>query len=115
MATIYKICPETLWREAERDRVFRGAPVDLRDGFIHFSTASQLSETARKHFPGQHGLLLIAVNSDSLGPSLAWEPSRGRSELFPHLYGELPLTAVERVVPLPLGEAGLHVIPDLPE
>jgi uncharacterized protein (DUF952 family) len=111
---IYKICPETLWRDAERVGVFRGAPVDLRDGFIHFSTASQLPETARKHFAGQEGLLLIAVNSDSLGPSLAWEPSRGRSELFPHLYGELPLTAVERVIALPLGEGGLHVVPDLP-
>jgi uncharacterized protein (DUF952 family) len=110
---IYKICPEALWREAERDGVFRGAPVDLRDGFIHFSTASQLPETVRKHFVGQDGLLLIAVNSDSLGPALAWEPSRGRSELFPHLYGELPVTAVEGVAPLPLGEEG-HVIPDLP-
>ena len=114
MPIIYKICPETLWREAERDGVFRGAPVDVRDGFIHFSTAAQLPETARKHFVGQDGLLLIAVNSDSLGPALAWEPSRGRSELFPHLYGELPITAVERVVGLPLGEGGQHVIPDLP-
>jgi uncharacterized protein (DUF952 family) len=111
---IYKICPEALWRDAEREGVFRGAPVDISDGFIHFSTASQLQETARKHFAGQDGLLLIAVNSDSLGPALAWEPSRGRSELFPHLYGELPLTAVERVVALPLGENGLHLVPDLP-
>jgi uncharacterized protein (DUF952 family) len=111
---VYKICPETLWREAERNGVFHGTPNDLRDGFIHFSTAGQLAETARKHFSGQDGLLLIVVDSDSLGPSLAWEPSRGRSELFPHLYGELPLTAVERVVALPLGEGGRHVIPDLP-
>jgi uncharacterized protein (DUF952 family) len=111
---IYKICPEALWHEAEREGVFRGALIDLTDGFIHFSTGSQLAETARKHFAGQDGLLLIAVNSDSLGPALAWEPSRGRSELFPHLYGELPVTAVERVMPLPLGEGGLHVLPDLP-
>jgi uncharacterized protein (DUF952 family) len=110
---IYKICPEALWREAEREGVFRGAPVDLSDGFIHFSTAAQRAETARKHFAGQEGLLLVVVDSDSLGPSLAWEPSRGRSELFPHLYGDLPLTAVERVVALPLGEGGLHAIPDL--
>jgi uncharacterized protein (DUF952 family) len=114
VSIIYKICPETLWREAERIGVFRGAQIDLSDGFIHFSTASQLPETARKHFAGQDGLLLIAVNTDSLGPALAWEPSRGRSELFPHLYGELPLTAVEGVAPLPLGEDGQHVIPDLP-
>ena len=115
MPLIYKICPEALWREAEHGGVFRGTDNDLRDGFIHFSTASQLAETARKHFAGQDELLLIAVDSDSLGPSLAWEPSRGRSELFPHLYGELPLTAVERVAPLPLGEGGQHVIPDIPE
>ncbi|MPZ56125.1 MAG: DUF952 domain-containing protein [Rhizobiales bacterium] len=113
MPIIYKICSEMLWREAERDGVFRGAPVDVRDGFIHFSTADQLAETARKHFAGQDGLLLIAIDSDSLGPALAWEPSRGRSELFPHLYGELPLTAVERVVPMPLGRDGKHVLPDL--
>jgi uncharacterized protein (DUF952 family) len=111
---IYKICPETLWREAERDGVFRGTPNDLRDGFIHFSTAAQLAETARKHFAGQDGLLLICIDSDSLGPALTWEPSRGRSERFPHLYGELPLTAVERAVPLPLGDDGLHVIPEFP-
>jgi uncharacterized protein (DUF952 family) len=111
---IYKICPEPLWREAERDGVFRGTADDLRDGFVHFSTASQLAETARKHYAGRDGLLLIAVNSDSLGPALTWESSRGRSVLFPHLYGELPLTAVERVEPLPLGDGGLHRIPDLP-
>jgi uncharacterized protein (DUF952 family) len=110
---IYKICPETLWREAERDGVFRGSADDRRDGFIHFSTAAQLAETARKHFAGQDGLMLIMVDSDSLGPALAWEPSRGRNADFPHLYGDLPLTAVERVTPLPLGEGGLHVIPDL--
>jgi uncharacterized protein (DUF952 family) len=110
---IYKICPEALWREAEREGVFRGTADDHRDGFIHFSTAEQLTETARKHFAGRAGLVLISVDSDSLGPALAWEPSRGRSSQFPHLYDELPLTAVERVVPLPLGDDGLHVIPDL--
>lgn len=114
MPRIYKICPETLWREAERQGVFHGTPSDSRDGFIHFSTAAQLAETARKHFAGQDGLLLIAVDSDSLGPALAWEPSRGRSELFPHLYGDLPLSAVERAVPLQLGPDGLHVLPDIP-
>jgi len=113
VSIIYKICPEVLWHEAERDGVFRGTADDRRDGFIHFSTAAQLAETARKHYAGQAGLLLIAVDSDSLGPALAWEASRGRSSQFPHLYGELPLIAVERVVPLPLGDGGLHVIPDL--
>jgi uncharacterized protein (DUF952 family) len=110
---IYKICPETLWHEAEREGVFRGTANDARDGFIHFSTASQLAETARKHFAGHEGLLLIVLDSESLGPALAWEPSRGRSELFPHLYGELPMSAVERAEPLALGADGLHVIPDI--
>jgi uncharacterized protein (DUF952 family) len=113
VAKIFKICPEAMWHEAEGNGVFRGTPTDLSDGFIHFSTASQLAETARKHFAGQSGLVLIVVDTDSLGPALAWEPSRGRSELFPHLYGELPLSAVERAVSLPLGDNGLHVIPDL--
>jgi uncharacterized protein (DUF952 family) len=112
--TIYKICPRTLWQEAERDGVFRGAPIDRRDGFIHFSTAAQVAETAAKHFAGEHDLVLVAVNSDSLGPALVFEPSRG-GDLFPHLYGELPLSAVERITPMPLGPDGRHVLAELPE
>lgn len=114
MAIIYKICPTPLWQQAERDGVFRGAGADLRDGFIHFSTASQLAGTAAKHFAGEHDLLLIAVDGDSLGPALVWEASAGRSgSKFPHLYGELPLTAVLRVEPLTLGSEGRHVLPEL--
>jgi uncharacterized protein (DUF952 family) len=90
---IYKISPASAWREAERQGVFRGSPVDIRDGFIHFSTASQVDETARKHFSGQTGLFLIAVDADALGDALRWERSRN-DELFPHLYGELDLGAV---------------------
>ncbi len=59
--TVYKICPRELWREAEQNGRFAGAPVDLADGFIHFSTAAQARETASKHFAGQAGLLLIGV------------------------------------------------------
>ena len=112
MATIYKICPQALWREAEGDGWWRGAPVDLRDGYIHFSTAAQLAETAARHFAGQADLLLIAVDADRLGPALVWEVSRG-GDRFPHLYGELPLTAVERVMPMPLGDDGRHRLPEL--
>jgi uncharacterized protein (DUF952 family) len=111
---IYKICPQELWRLAEEEGVFRGAPVDRRDGFIHFSTAAQVAGTAALHFAGQDDLLLIAVHSDSLGPALVFEPSRG-GDLFPHLYDDLPLSAVERTMPLPLGPDGRHVIPELPE
>jgi uncharacterized protein (DUF952 family) len=85
MTTIYKICPASLWREAERDGAFRGSDADRRDGFIHFSTAEQLAETAKKHFAGQNDLLLVHVDAAQLGGALKWEPSRGRA-LFPHLY-----------------------------
>jgi len=112
MTTIYKICPTPLWREAEHAKVFRGAPVDRQDGFIHFSTAAQVEETAARHFAGQHGLLLVSVDADTLGNALKWEPSRGDA-LFPHLYGELDLKAVRRVAPLPLGPDGRHRFPAL--
>jgi uncharacterized protein (DUF952 family) len=109
---IYKICPASAWREAERQGVFRGSPVDIRDGFIHFSTASQVAETARKHFFGQTGLFLIAVDADALGDALRWEPSRN-DELFPHLYGELDLGAVTGVLSMRARSDGYHDIPEL--
>ena len=112
MALIYKICAADLWRAAERAGAFTGAPVDRDDGFIHFSTAAQVRETAAKHFQGRHDLLLIAVDADALGPALRYEPSRG-GELFPHLYGALPLAAVRRVEPLPLDGEGRHLFPEL--
>ncbi|HEY6254304.1 MAG TPA: DUF952 domain-containing protein [Xanthobacteraceae bacterium] len=110
--TIYKICPTGLWREAERAGLFRGAGVDRRDGFIHFSTATQLAETAAKHFAGATDQMLVAVDAGLLGAALKWERSRG-DELFPHLYGTLPLAAVLWAVPLPLGADGRHVFPEL--
>ena len=110
--TIYKIVPTDLWRAAERDGVFHGSPVDLQDGFIHFSTAAQAAETAAKHFRGQTNLLLVFVDADMLGDALKWEPSRGGA-LFPHLYGALALSAVTRVVPLPLDASGVHKFPAL--
>src|SRR5262249_38325833 len=91
---------------------FTGAPVDLADGYIHFSTADQVEETAAKHFAGQRDLILVAVDADALGAALKWEPSRGGA-LFPHLYGKLSLTAVRWVKPLPLGPEGRHVFPSL--
>lgn len=93
---IYKIVPATLWRDAEAAGVFTGSPVDVRDGFIHFSTREQLGETAAKHFAGQRDLLLATVDADGL--DIKWEPSRGGA-LFPHLYGVLPLSTVTSVEP----------------
>jgi len=109
---IYKICPAALWREAERKGVFEGAPVDLADGFIHFSTASQVRETAAKHFAGQSDLLLVAIDEEELGPALKYEVSRG-GEPFPHLYATLSLSAVRWVKPLPLEADGKHAFPAL--
>lgn len=109
--TIYKISPELPWREAEARGVFEGAPIDLADGFIHFSTAEQAMETAAKHFAGQNGLVLAAIDAEALGEALKYEVSRGGA-LFPHLYGLLPMSAVRWVRPLPLGEKG-HVFPAL--
>lgn len=112
MSAIFKIVPAGLWRAAEQAGVFRGSEVDLKDGFIHFSTAAQAEETAAKHFAGQSDLLLVSVDRDRLGAALKWEPSRGGA-LFPHLYGDLPLTAITSVVPLPLGPDGRHRFPEL--
>jgi uncharacterized protein (DUF952 family) len=107
-ALIYKIHPADDWAGAERAGVFHGAPIDLADGYIHFSTGAQAPETARRHFAGQAGLLLIAVEAAALGPALVWEPSRGGA-LFPHLYGPLDMAAVRWVMPLPLGDDGVHI------
>jgi uncharacterized protein (DUF952 family) len=112
MSTIYKISSAALWREAERAGAFTGAPIDVADGFIHFSTAAQVAETAARHFTGATDLVLVAVDAAALGAALRYEPSRGGA-LFPHLYGTLPLSAVRWVKPLPLGPTG-HVFPELP-
>ena len=110
--TIYKICPASAWREAERLGVYRGSEVDLTDGFIHFSTVRQVQSTAAKHFAGQKGLFLIAIDADALGDALRWEPAR-EGALFPHLYGELDLVAVLDVLDMPLRSDGTHQIPEL--
>ena len=112
MRTIYKISPASAWREAERAGVYRGSANDVRDGFIHFSTGPQVAETARKHFFGQTGLFLIAVDAEVLGEALRWEPSR-HDELFPHLYGELDLGAVTSVLDLRARSDGFHDVPEL--
>ncbi len=104
--TIYKIAPRSLWLDAVAGGSFAGSPLDIADGFIHFSSAAQLQETARKHFSGIPDLLLIAVPVDALGDALKWEPSRG-GDLFPHLYGALPVSAALWVTPLPMGPDGI--------
>jgi uncharacterized protein (DUF952 family) len=104
---IYKIVPQALWRAAEALARFDGAPVDLADGFIHFSTAAQLRDTAAKHFAGERDLLLVTVDAERLRDALKWEPSRG-DDLFPHLYAPLQLADVLCIDALPLRGDGTH-------
>lgn len=96
MRLIYKIVSAPEWRVAEAAGHFQGSAVDLADGYIHFSEADQLRETARKHFAGRDDLLLVTVDADALDPPPVWEPSRGGA-LFPHLYGPLPASAALEV------------------
>jgi len=107
---IYKILTGGQWSDLERLGQIAGAPVDLADGFVHFSTAAQLAETAAKHFAGLGDLVLVAVKPKALGAALKWEPSRGGA-LFPHLYGPLRRGDVAWVRPLPLGPDGTHQFP----
>lgn len=106
---IYKILRAGEWAALRRDGRSRGAPVDLSDGYIHFSTAAQAPETAARHFAGEHGLMLLAVEAEGLGGSLKWEVSRGGA-LFPHLYRDLRLGDVHWAQPLPWAE-GRHRFP----
>ena len=94
--------------------LFKGAPIDLKDGYIHFSTGAQAVETAGLHFASQSDLLLVAVDATVFGEALKWEASRG-GDLFPHLYADLPLDAVLWERPLALGDDGLHVFPNMVE
>jgi len=92
-ATAFKILTHQQWADFERERVFHGAPVDIADGYIHLSTAAQLEGTIAKHFAGQTDLMIAEVDLICLGDAIRWEEARG-GELFPHLYAELPITAV---------------------
>ncbi|MGO9485144.1 MAG: DUF952 domain-containing protein [Rhodomicrobium sp.] len=147
-ATIYKLLTRAEWEAARTEGAYRGSAHDARDGFIHFSTAAQLGETARKYFAGVPDLVLLAVDVGALnerpaphpvllpmeegtperdseratpsplpggegqgeGSNLLWEPARD-GDLFPHLYGDLPVSAVKRATPIPLAENGIPIIP----
>ncbi|MER7891482.1 DUF952 domain-containing protein [Micromonospora sp. NPDC094482] len=98
---IYKLLPTTEWDDARAAGHLAGSAVDRQDGFIHLSGADQVVETARRHFAGATGLTLLTVDPDRLGDRLRWEPSRG-GQLFPHLYGPLPVAAVVAAAALPV-------------
>jgi uncharacterized protein (DUF952 family) len=101
-----------LWQEAERSGTFAGAPVDLADGYIHFSTTDTVQETADKHFRGQDDLLLIAFDDGELGPQLKYEASRG-GQLFPHLYAPLPVAKARFVKAIAMNADGHHDLSEL--
>ncbi|MEM7302542.1 MAG: DUF952 domain-containing protein [Pseudomonadota bacterium] len=109
---IYKIIDADAWSKAEAAGVFHGASIDLTDGYIHFSTAAQVADTAQRHFANIGNLLLVSVDTKALGDKLVYEEARGGA-LFPHLYEPLKMSHVERVNPMPLGDDGMHKIPAL--
>ena len=109
-ASIYHICRREEWRAARAAGHYGGSSQDAADGFIHFSTAAQIEESAARHRAGQSGLVLLAVDPEALGAALKWEPSR-RGGPFPHLYGALALAALRGAWDLPLGADSRHVFP----
>jgi uncharacterized protein (DUF952 family) len=109
---VYKICRASEWKAAVAAGRYDGSEVDRRDGFIHFSTARQVAETAARHFAGQADLVLVAIPEAALGAALRYEPSRGGA-LFPHLYAALDPARAQWVRPLPLAGDGRHAFPDL--
>jgi uncharacterized protein (DUF952 family) len=107
---IYHMCRRAEWEAAQRGGSYPGSSQDACDGFIHFSTATQIAGSAAKHRAGQDDLVILEADPAVLGDALRWETSRG-GQAFPHLYGVLPVGAVRRVAPLPLGPDGRHVFP----
>lgn len=106
---IFKIFRADEWAALRKNGVSDGAPIDVTDGYVHFSTAEQAAETAAKHFKGEDGLFLLAFEADALGDALKWEPSRGGA-LFPHFYRPLKIEDVVWAQPLPLVD-GAHEFP----
>lgn len=109
-ARIYHVCRAAEWEAALASGHYRGSSQDVADGFIHFSDAAQVVASVAKHRAGQDGLVIVEVDAAELGDSLRWEPSRG-GQLFPHVYGGLPIGSATRVAKLPLGADGRHVFP----
>ena len=106
----YKVLTAEQFDQFKADGVFKGAPVDLADGYIHMSTREQAADTVAKHFAGQDRLVMLMIDLAPLGDAVKWEVSRGGA-LFPHLYGELPMSAVAGKVVLRIGDDGLHQFP----
>ncbi len=109
---VYHICRRTDWESCIEDCEYQPPKIDRADGFLHLSTALQIVESAARHRAGQSGLILLEIDTSNLGAELRWEASRN-GELFPHLYGPIPLGAVTAVDDLPVGADGLHKFPKI--
>jgi uncharacterized protein (DUF952 family) len=109
LRVLYKIVDAAAWAEADVAGVFKGAAIDLKDGYIHLSTGAQAKETARLHFAGVQNLVLVAIDEAVLAHQLKWEASRG-GQLFPHLYGVIDPAQILWVQPLPW-DGTVHVFP----
>lgn len=109
---VYKILSETAWTASQRTGAIEASDLDRADGYVHLSSGTQVVETLRRHFPRATGLVLIAYRATSLGDALKWEASR-TGEFFPHYYGELSVTQALWSAPLPIDEAGGHILPDV--
>jgi uncharacterized protein (DUF952 family) len=112
MEPLYRIVPEQEWLAAKTEGVYRGSAHDSSDGFIHLSAAHQVKGTLAAHYAGRTDLVLLTIDADSIAAELVWEPSRN-GEQFPHLYGVLPVNAVQAAVRLVLDANGEHVVPGL--
>ena len=109
MTKVFKVCEEDDWKSAKNKDFFEGSESDQRDGFIHFSTLEQLTETLEKHFKSKSPLYLLEIETDEL--DLVWETSRN-NQLFPHLYRPLPLSMVTKVYRIFIGAEDRHIIPE---
>ena len=105
---IYKICPASIWNKARTRGIFEGSGIDLIDGYIHFSTAALVGQTSARHITGQRDLGLGSAEATHL--SITWEPARD-GDLFPHLYDTLPMTAIIRVIDIPVDDNNQHAFP----
>ncbi len=112
LSMIYKILTDSQWQKFQAEKVFTGSPIDLQDGFIHFSGSDQALETANKHFAGQKNLMLLAVDPERFDKTLKWEVSRGGAK-FPHLYDELSLDAIESATQIETGPDGSFRFPEV--
>jgi len=93
---IYKVLTHDQWARFQSGGVFRGSPVDLQDGYIHMSCASQLKVTLDKWYAEQNEVALLEIEAAQIDADLKYEISRGGAE-FPHLFADLPMAAVGRV------------------